>query len=93
MPRKKFSESQIVSEYHGRQPLFPHEPTLDQFFDESQFEAYRDLGSHVVDSLHDELVRAKAANKATPEEIEVRQWMHDLGWQPRADAAGEGTEA
>jgi hypothetical protein len=30
--------------YKQNQPEFPNEPTSDQFFDEKQFEAYRELG-------------------------------------------------
>jgi hypothetical protein len=33
---------------HGQ---FPHEPTTDQFFSESQFESYRMLGSHVMQQM------------------------------------------
>ena len=29
-------------------PAFPHDPTSDQFFDESRFESYRLLGFHSV---------------------------------------------
>jgi hypothetical protein len=34
---------------------FPHEPTADQWFSESQFESYRALGSHIVEQLTDSL--------------------------------------
>ncbi|MGH9310010.1 MAG: hypothetical protein ACRD1U_11590 [Vicinamibacterales bacterium] len=38
-----------VLEYKARQPMFPHHSTMgDQFFDESQFESYRKLGFHIV---------------------------------------------
>jgi len=37
-----------VLEYRARQPLFPHQSTGDQWFDESQFESYRALGQHVA---------------------------------------------
>jgi Patatin-like phospholipase len=38
-----------VLEYKARQHAFPHHSTMsDQFFDESQFESYRKLGFHVV---------------------------------------------
>jgi hypothetical protein len=37
-----------VLEHAGRHPLFPHDTTADQFFDESQFESYRKLGEHVA---------------------------------------------
>jgi hypothetical protein len=30
-------------------PAFPHESTAEQWFTESQMEAYRVLGSHIVD--------------------------------------------
>ncbi len=30
--------------YHRRHKKFPHQPTTDQFYDEEQFEAYRELG-------------------------------------------------
>jgi hypothetical protein len=35
-----------VIEYQRRQPIFPHQTTGDQWFDESQFESYRVLGHH-----------------------------------------------
>jgi hypothetical protein len=35
-----------VLEYSLRVKAFPHESTADQFFDESQFESYRQLGYH-----------------------------------------------
>ena len=37
-----------VQEYAAHHEQFPHEPTSDQFFDESQFESYRRLGEHVA---------------------------------------------
>jgi hypothetical protein len=41
-------EPSDVLEYRSRQPLFPHQSTGDQWFDESQFESYRALGQHVA---------------------------------------------
>ncbi|MBF0179775.1 MAG: patatin-like phospholipase family protein [Magnetococcales bacterium] len=37
-----------IQHYKACHPEFPHETTLDQFFDEKQFEAYRSLGYHVA---------------------------------------------
>jgi hypothetical protein len=37
-----------VVEYHRNHPAFPHESTLDQFFDEAQWESYRKLGQHIT---------------------------------------------
>ena len=40
-----------VLEYHKGHPDFPHEPTIDQFFDEAQWESYRRLGEHIAETL------------------------------------------
>lgn len=40
-------EPEDVVHYHRSHPDFPQETTLDQFFDESQWESYRRLGEHV----------------------------------------------
>jgi len=37
--------------YACNHECFPHEPTSDQFFDESQFESYRQLGEHIVEEV------------------------------------------
>jgi hypothetical protein len=38
-------------EYHKNHSAFPHESTLDQFFDEAQWESYRRLGQHISEKL------------------------------------------
>lgn len=40
-----------VLQYAKTHPTFPHETTGNQFFTESQFESYRNLGSHVVEQI------------------------------------------
>ena len=37
--------------YRSKHPDFPDQPTSDQFFDEKQFEAYRELGYRVTDDM------------------------------------------
>jgi hypothetical protein len=32
-------------------PDFPHEPTLDQWFGESRFEAYRTIGEYIIENV------------------------------------------
>jgi hypothetical protein len=39
-----------VLSYRAQHATFPHETTLDQWFDEPQFETYRRLGQHVASS-------------------------------------------
>jgi hypothetical protein len=41
-------ENDYIMDYKKRNPTFPHETTLDQFFSEEQFEVYRALGFHAV---------------------------------------------
>lgn len=36
-----------VIQYQQTHPLFPQEPTSDQYFDEAQWESYRKLGEHI----------------------------------------------
>ena len=36
-----------VTEYHQRHAAFPQESTIDQFFDEAQWESYRKLGLEI----------------------------------------------
>lgn len=40
-----------VRGYAAAHPTFPHESTTDQWFSESQLEAYRALGAHIVEHL------------------------------------------
>jgi hypothetical protein len=49
-------EPEDVQQYRVNHPVFPHEPTSNQFFTESQFESYRRLGEHVVDSTFERVV-------------------------------------
>jgi hypothetical protein len=46
-----------ILEYHKSHPNFPHETTIDQFFDESQWESYRRLGEYIGDMLFGKLDR------------------------------------
>lgn len=43
-------EPQDVLNYAAEHCKFPHESTVDQWFEESQFESYRKLGEHVADA-------------------------------------------
>ena len=40
-------EPEHLNEYRIKNPTFPHQTTADQWFDEQQFEAYRELGYHI----------------------------------------------
>jgi len=63
-----------VLEYAAHHEQFPHEPTSDQFFDESQFESYRRLGEHVAG----EVFASVTAQTATlPAAFDALQARHD----------------
>jgi hypothetical protein len=47
-PSLNGDEPPDILQYKRRKPDFPHETTVDQFFDEAQFESYRRLGEHMA---------------------------------------------
>lgn len=50
-PSYRGTEPASVRAYAEANPAFPHEPTTDQMFGESQFEAYRALGEYVIQTI------------------------------------------
>ncbi len=67
------NESELIKRYRGSHPEFPHQTTLDQFFDEEQFEAYRQLGAHVAGGL---FATCLMDGKGNPSNI--RTWFERL---------------
>ena len=55
-------ETADVRNYHVSHPEFPHEATLDQAFDEGQWESYRKLGEHLSSPLFASLAGAHGAD-------------------------------
>ncbi|MBC8031023.1 MAG: hypothetical protein H7Z16_12995 [Pyrinomonadaceae bacterium] len=45
------NEPRDIYHYGMTHDTFPHESTVDQWFSETQFESYRKLGSHIIDSI------------------------------------------
>ncbi|EJN13732.1 putative membrane protein [Bradyrhizobium sp. YR681] len=58
-----------TSGYRAGNPDFPHQTTLDQFFDPTQFEAYRDLGFRSAALMIKELTLAGANGFPTQDKI------------------------
>jgi hypothetical protein len=56
-----------VLQYHVANPSFPQQPTMDQFFDEAQWESYRRLGEQIAKEVF------KAPDGETPD-----QWLDSL---------------
>lgn len=62
-----------VKEYADRNPSFPNQSTGDQFFDENQFESYRELGRHIGLKVFAPMFPPKEyKNENEPEEERVR---------------------
>lgn len=76
-----------VRNYQLRHPDFPHQGTGDQFFDESQFEAYRELGYQCVRSTY----KALAAHREQPER--ALNGVAAAGGDAPGDGAGDGAAA
>jgi len=54
-PSLNGTEPTDVFHYARLHPQFPHEPTSNQLYTESQFESYRELGSHVMQTILENL--------------------------------------
>lgn len=57
------SEGVDVRSYAADHPAFPHESTTDQWFSESQLEAYRALGAHIIEEVCNAGVRLARARR------------------------------
>ncbi len=47
-------------------PSFPHESTANQFFSESQFESYRELGEHIARNVFGDAATETPSPSSTP---------------------------
>lgn len=66
------NEGEFLRRYRLDEPMFPHHSTADQFFSETQFEAYRSLGEHVGDKLFMEAIIETLAQKQS---LGMEEWM------------------
>ena len=89
-------------QYVSRHPTFPRQSTLNQFFDEPQFEAYRTLGQHIAHQVFADCGRRveqhrgqyrRAAGPGASAVSRLREdWLPPLGnspaeWESAADTA------
>jgi hypothetical protein len=69
-PALNGSEPADVFHYARLHPQFPHESTAEQLYTESQFESYRELGSHIMRRILDELLPTGGTLEQLFEKIE-----------------------
>lgn len=68
-----------VESYRHHQPGFPHQSTGDQFFDEAQLEAHRELGYSIAKRFMSEVMRAAPAEgDAAPAGFQPGNAMSDI---------------
>lgn len=67
------NEPELINRYRTRHPDFPHQSTADQFFDEEQFEAYRQLGVHAAESMF-----SRALTNGNTRPASVADWYRQL---------------
>ena len=70
------NEGEFLRRHRLDDPVFPHNSTADQFFSETQFEAYRSLGEHVGDKL---FLRPIIGDLADSRSLDVEQLFLELG--------------
>jgi hypothetical protein len=66
------NEGEFLKRYRLDEPMFPHHSTSDQFFSETQFEAYRALGEHVGEKL---FMKAIIEELAVKQSIKLAEWF------------------
>ena len=83
------NENPYVQSYKAKNDDFPHESTGDQFFDETQFEAYRALGYHITDGALGGTDNVQFYNSEKPRKLPRAPVRPDrfLSWLTRLDTA------
>ncbi len=66
-------EAELLRRYRTIHPDFPHQSTINQFYDEEQFEAYRQLGVHVAEGAFSAALLTHDRNPAN-----VSGWFRQL---------------
>jgi hypothetical protein len=69
------NEGEFLRRYRLDEPTFPHHTTADQFFSETQFEAYRTLGEHIGDKL---FLSPIVGNLGERDDVDIADWMTRL---------------
>jgi hypothetical protein len=88
-PSLSGDEPRDVYNYAQTSAEFPHEPTKDQWFSESQFESYRMLGLHIVTEMAQDWERMKEYHtQLTPLALFARQTCKHLEIPPPPDIEG-----
>ncbi|RVD18427.1 MAG: hypothetical protein EOS73_28600 [Mesorhizobium sp.] len=69
------NEGEYLRRYKLDEPAFPHHSTADQFFSETQFEAYRSLGEHIGEKMFLPAITGPLGQK----DVSLEEWLRCLG--------------
>lgn len=69
------NEGEYLRRYKLDEPAFPHHSTADQFFSETQFEAYRSLGEHVGEKMFLPAITGPLDQT----NVKLEEWFRRLG--------------
>lgn len=82
-------ESTDIMQFKAMAPAFPHQSTGDQWFSESQFESYRRLGEHMIESmLRPFLQKANGSDSVEA----LCEWLREYWFRPASAPAGVFTQ-
>ena len=75
-------ESADVQNYARENPAFPHQSTLNQFYSESEFESYRQLGYHCLTEVLGDVARRLRAKQVTDPRVDPtnKEFADILDW-------------
>jgi hypothetical protein len=76
-------EPEDVSEFKFHHPEFPHDSTADQWFTESQFESYRQLGCHVAEKAFEPAWASQST--LANDEAGFFSTLHEFWYPPSVD--------
>lgn len=65
-------ETSDILNYADEHPQFPHQTTVDQFFNESQFESYRALGFHIARVVFCDALDHMPGARATAQSLQAK---------------------
>lgn len=71
----------------ARDKAFPHDTTLNQFFNESMFESYRALGQHMFEFVREESLEPKKNGNGKFIDVDEKQFQR--GTQPTVPGSGD----
>jgi hypothetical protein len=86
-PALQGDEPADVRQYGRRSAEFPQQTTLDQFYDEAQWEAYRRLGEHITSGLLERLDRSVSSQDNSSDKLRWTLAQARIDLKPRRDVA------